>query len=70
VPFLEAPPLIVDLPGRRGRQAALQTLTVDEEVASVVADIETGAPEGPVTLVAHSSGGLVVPGMVPLSTAA
>jgi pimeloyl-ACP methyl ester carboxylesterase len=64
VPFLDAPPLVVDLPGRRGRPAALQTLTVDEEVASVVVDIATGAPEGPVTLVAHSSGGLVVPGVV------
>jgi pimeloyl-ACP methyl ester carboxylesterase len=64
VPFLDAPPLVVDLPGRRGRPAALQTLTVDAEVASVVADIGAGAPEGPVTLVAHSSGGLVVPGVV------
>ena len=64
VPFLDAPPLVVDLPGRRGRPADLDTLTVDEEVASVVADVEAGAPAGPVTLVAHSSGGLVVPGVV------
>jgi pimeloyl-ACP methyl ester carboxylesterase len=64
VPFLDAPPLVIDLPGRRERPAALPTLTVDKEVASVVADIEAGAPEGPVTLVAHSSGGLVVPGVV------
>ena len=64
VPFLDAPPLAVDLPGRRGRPAALETLTVDEDVASVVADVEAGAPLGPVTLVAHFSGGLVVPGVV------
>jgi pimeloyl-ACP methyl ester carboxylesterase len=64
VPLLDAPPLVIDLPGRRGRPAALETLTVEEEVASVVADVEAGAPEGPVTLVAHSSGGLVVPGVV------
>jgi pimeloyl-ACP methyl ester carboxylesterase len=54
----------VDLPGRRSRPADLATLTVDAEVASVVADIEAAAPTGPVTLVAHSSGGLVVPGVV------
>jgi pimeloyl-ACP methyl ester carboxylesterase len=64
VPFLDTPPLVVDLPGRRGRPADLDTLTVEEEVASVVADVEAGAPVGPVTLVAHSSGGLVVPGVV------
>jgi pimeloyl-ACP methyl ester carboxylesterase len=64
VPFLDAPPLVVDLPGRRGRPANLDTLTVDEEVASVVADVGVRAPTGPLTLVAHSSGGLVVPGVV------
>ena len=56
--------LAVDLPGRRARPADLGTLTVDAEVASVVADIEAGAAAGPITLVAHSSGGLVVPGVV------
>jgi pimeloyl-ACP methyl ester carboxylesterase len=56
--------LAVDLPGRRSRPADLGTLTVDAEVASVVADIEAGAAAGPITLVAHSSGGLVVPGVV------
>jgi pimeloyl-ACP methyl ester carboxylesterase len=64
VPLLDGRPLVVDLPGRRGRPAALGTLTVEREVASVVADIEAStAPDGPVTLVAHSSGGLVVPGV-------
>lgn len=54
----------VDLPGRASRPADLATLTVDEEVASVLADVEAEIPEGPVLVVAHSSGGLVVPGVV------
>ncbi len=62
VPFLDAPPLVVDLPGRRGRPADLDTLTVDEEVASVVADVEAGAPAGPVTPGGPLLGGLVVSG--------
>ena len=64
VPLLTVPSLVVDLPGRRARPADLATLTVEREVASVVADIAASAPAGPVTLVAHSSGGLVVPGVV------
>jgi pimeloyl-ACP methyl ester carboxylesterase len=65
VPHLDQEPLVVDLPGRRDRPADLATLTVECEVASVVHDIEDGTPPGsPVALVAHSSGGLVVPGVV------
>jgi pimeloyl-ACP methyl ester carboxylesterase len=64
VPLLATPPLVVDLPGRRARPADLATLTVEREVASVVDDIEASAAAGLVTLVAHSSGGLVVPGVV------
>ena len=63
-PYLDTEPLAVDLPGRGARPADLATLTVAVEVASVVADIEEAAPAGLVTLVAHSSGGLVVPGVV------
>lgn len=37
----------VDLPGRASRPADLATLTVDEEVASVLADVEAAIPEGP-----------------------
>jgi pimeloyl-ACP methyl ester carboxylesterase len=33
-------------------------------VASVVADVEAAIPTGPLVLVAHSSGGLVVPGVL------
>ena len=64
MPHLDRPVIAVDLPGRADRPAALPTLTVDDEVASVVADVASGAGDGPVTLVAHSSGGLVVPGVV------
>ena len=45
VPSLDHEPLAVDLPGRRSRPADLGTLTVDAEVASVVADIEVGPTE-------------------------
>lgn len=64
VPWLDGPVLAVDLPGRADRPADLATLSVEDEVASVVADIEAWRPADPVTLVAHSSGGLVVPGVV------
>lgn len=55
--------LAVDLPGRGDRPADLATLTVDDEVASVVADVHAAGVDD-VVLVAHSSGGLVVPGVV------
>ena len=63
VPRLDGPALAVDLPGRGNKPVDLTTLTVDDEVASVVGDIEATHPDGPITLVAHSSGGLVVPGV-------
>ena len=64
MPYLDRPALAVNLPGRADRPADLPTLSVELEVQSVVADIEASAGEGPITLVAHSSGGLVVPGVV------
>lgn len=64
VPHLDGCVLAVDLPGRAGKPADLGSLTVDDEVASVVADIEAAALEPPIVLVAHSSGGLVVPGVL------
>lgn len=54
----------VDLPGRGRHPADLATITVDDEVASVLDDVDADAPDGPLTVVAHSSGGLVVPGVV------
>ena len=64
LPHLDHPSIAVDLPGRSGKPADLATLTVDDEVASVVADVEAAAVAEPVVLVAHSSGGLVVPGVI------
>ena len=64
VPLLDAPALAVDLPGRNGKPADLGWLTVEQEVESVVADIRDAALDGPLVLVAHSSGGLPVPSVV------
>ena len=58
------PALAVDLPGRAGKPADFATLTVGEEAASVVADVEAAGIEPPHVLVVHSSGGLVVPEVV------
>jgi pimeloyl-ACP methyl ester carboxylesterase len=63
VPHLDRPAIAVDLPGRGAVPADLATITVADEVAAVVAAVEAGTA-GPVVLVAHSSGGLVVPGVV------
>ena len=64
LPHIDGPALAVDLPGRNGKPADLATITVDDEVASVVTDIEAASIDTPIVLVAHSSGGLVVPGVV------
>ncbi len=64
VPHLDRPSLAVDLPGRAGKPAALATLTVSDEVASVLDDINEARLDEPIVIVAHSSGGLVVPGVV------
>ena len=63
LPHLDQPVMAVDLPGRAGKPADLATLSVEDEVASVVADLESANIDGELTLVAHSSGGLVVPGV-------
>ncbi len=63
LPHLNRPALAVDLPGRAGKPADLATLSVDDEVESVAADIGSSTIDGRITLVAHSSGGLVVPGV-------
>jgi pimeloyl-ACP methyl ester carboxylesterase len=60
---LQAPALAVDLPGRAAKPADFMTLTLDECVSSVVADIEAANVDDCV-LVAHSSGCFVVPGIV------
>jgi pimeloyl-ACP methyl ester carboxylesterase len=64
VALLHQPVLAVDLPGRGDHPADLGTLTVEDEVASIVADVRRAGLPSPITLVAHSSGGLTVPGVV------
>jgi pimeloyl-ACP methyl ester carboxylesterase len=65
LPFLDGrPALAVDLPGRNGKPADFATLGVEEEVASVLADVDAAGVDDPIVVVAHSSGGLVVPGVV------
>jgi pimeloyl-ACP methyl ester carboxylesterase len=64
VPRLDRRAIAVDLPGRNEKCADLATITVDDEVASVIDDIEAAAVDDVIVLVAHSSGGLVVPGVV------
>jgi pimeloyl-ACP methyl ester carboxylesterase len=56
------PSVAVDLPGRGTHPADLLTVTLDDAVASVTEDAEALGTD--VVLVAHSSGGLVVPGVV------
>src|SRR6478672_8308082 len=63
-PLLDQPVLAVDLPGRNGKPADFATLSVDDEVASVLADVAAADVTDPIVVVAHSSGGLVVPGVV------
>jgi pimeloyl-ACP methyl ester carboxylesterase len=55
--------LAVDLPGRRGKAGDLRTVTISDWVESIVSDIED-AGFADVVLVAHSLGGVSVPGVV------
>lgn len=61
VPLLDAPSLAVDLPGRRGKPGDLSTLTLDQVAHSIAGDVAAAGIDGPVILVAHSSGALGVP---------
>jgi pimeloyl-ACP methyl ester carboxylesterase len=62
VPRLEHPALAVDLPGRAGKPADPMTLTVGDCVASILDDVAAAGITGDIVFVAHSSGGLFVPG--------
>ncbi|WP_421118336.1 alpha/beta fold hydrolase [Aquihabitans daechungensis] len=64
VPLLDGPALAVDLPGRNGKAGDHTTTTVDDEVASVLADVAAADVDDPIVIVAHSSGGMPVPGVV------
>ena len=62
-PLLGFPTLAPDLPGRGERACDLMTLTVDACVDALAADVSAAQLPDPLVLVAHSSGGLVVPGL-------
>jgi pimeloyl-ACP methyl ester carboxylesterase len=64
IPLLEAPAVAVDLPGRAGKVVDMMAVTVDDGVESVLTDLHAAGIDGAVVVVAHSSGGLVVPGVV------
>ena len=64
VPLLDGPALAIDLPGRNGKPGDVGLTTVDDEVASVVADVEAAGIADSIVVVAHSSGALPVPGVV------
>jgi pimeloyl-ACP methyl ester carboxylesterase len=62
LPLLSLRALAVDLPGRAGKPFDPMTFTVAEGVAAILDDVDA-AGLGDVILVAHSSGGLFVPGV-------
>ncbi|MEX0663372.1 MAG: alpha/beta fold hydrolase [Acidimicrobiia bacterium] len=62
LPYLAHQALAIDLPGRAGKPADLMELTVDDCVASAVADVRAAGLDD-IVLVAHSSGGLFAPGI-------
>jgi pimeloyl-ACP methyl ester carboxylesterase len=61
LPFLDEPALAIDLPGRAGKPFDPMTFTIEEGVASAVADVDAAQLGDDLVLVAHSSGGLFAP---------
>lgn len=62
-PLLDGPAIAVDLPGRGDHPADLAKVSVDDEVGSILSDVESAGIRDRLVIVAHSSGGLVVPGL-------
>ncbi len=61
---LATPAFAPDLPGRGDRPADLMKLTLEDCVGSLAADIRDADLDEELLLMAHSSGGLVVPGLL------
>jgi len=57
---LRHPSLAIDLPGRGDKAGDLTSVTIEEAAVSVELDV-TEAVDGPVVLVGHSAGGIVLP---------
>jgi pimeloyl-ACP methyl ester carboxylesterase len=54
--------LAVDLPGRADRRADIADVRLDDAAASLAADVHA-ATDGPLVLVGHSAGGIVLPAL-------
>jgi pimeloyl-ACP methyl ester carboxylesterase len=52
--------LAIDLPGRGDKDGDLSSVTIDDAAESVAMDV-TGSVNGPLVLVGHSAGGIVLP---------
>jgi pimeloyl-ACP methyl ester carboxylesterase len=59
---LAHPSCAPDVPGRRDRPADITRVTIDEAAASIAADVRAEV-DGPVVLVGHSTGGIVLPAL-------
>jgi pimeloyl-ACP methyl ester carboxylesterase len=59
---LAHPSCAVDVPGRRDRPADITRVTIDEAAESIASDVRA-AVDGPVVLVGHSTGGIVLPAL-------
>ena len=57
--------IAVDLPGRRDRPADITRVTIDDAAQSAARDV-VAATDGPVVLVGHSAGGIVLPALTAL----
>jgi pimeloyl-ACP methyl ester carboxylesterase len=57
----------VDLPGRADRIADIAEVSLEVAAVSVAADVQRAGPgDGPLVLVGHSAGGIVLPGLAAL----
>ena len=63
-PLLDGPTVAVDLPGRLDVPGDLHAQTIGDEVEAAVEQVRATGLATPIVVVAHSSGGLVVPGVV------
>ena len=54
--------IAVDLPGRADRVADIADVALDAAAASLAADVDA-AVDGPLVLVGHSAGGIVLPAL-------
>jgi pimeloyl-ACP methyl ester carboxylesterase len=61
LPYLSAPTLAVDLPGRGSRPADLRSIGIDDFASAVVEDVEGAGLPHRLVLVGHSLAGITLP---------